>query len=1004
MRRAALRHKGLRRSLLMIPCVAGLVAAFVVTPSPAAQKTAPSQQPSLWALSVSADKVPSAQVAKLQSLRRRGIQALVVNAAALSPSAVAKLTDTAAHAGMIVIAARGSLRPGACPGSTSTLRTCAVIAQTPSEAVRLARTDSFDFVVFYVSNLRQIGYLRGVTPVHTQLLAIVQPRLVHANARKWMSAARSASGDSVLNLTISTAPTATAPTMSLLSLVRGWRYKPPRPRGPVVTTTTPLVTTAAATPPPTTTTPPPTTTTPPPTTTTPPPTTTTPPPTTTTPPPTTTTGDTQPPSAPGGLSVTSATQTSVALKWNASSDNVGVSGYDLIRDGSSVGTTSATTRTFASLTCGTSYTLGVDAFDAAGNKSTVTSITASTAACPDTQAPTTPMGLLVTGSTTTSVSISWSPSFDNVSVAGYDAYLGSTLAGTTTSFTIYTFAGLTCGTSYTVSVDAYDPSGNKSGKASVTTSTAPCSVSLASVTFNSPAAGSTVSGSVVWAVQPTVAFAHVDFIIDGGAVGWTEQSCPCYYNGDPNGRLDTTALANGGHTLTAKAYNSSGTEVAESSESVTVNNAAPPPPTTTTPTPPPPGGANWAGTFNCYGPSTTGCWTPNTCTVTAAAGSLSDLQAKMNAATDGAVICGSGTYSGQVTVNTNHSTRVIVQSTDPNSPMSLAGVVSFSHSGWTFQGIHFTGDLDIERSSNFTFLHNLDTGGQMKLCAGGSAPCANGDTGPPTTNANILVDHSEFTNYNETNGGAEGRIQVVGTAGFDGPSYYFGMTFQYNWIHGGYPNSCSDGISGQASTNGLVIRYNEFSDMQQGDCVTEFPVQVPHVDPLADWDAYGSIITGNYFHDMGDGSGGIADFSSCDHQVITNNVFVGSVYARGIACGINGSTTANGETVTHNTLVDRTISMGHTSGSTGNVVQNNVSGGSLPGEMFATENHNLCWTDVGETAQCTGAGDIKTSEGSVQFQTTPATGYYHYELAPGQPGYNAGSDGKSMGICSTCGS
>ena len=139
-----------------------------------------------------------------------------------------------------------------------------------------------------------------------------------------------------------------------------------------------------------------------------------------------------------------------------------MSGYDLYRNGTSVGTTSATSRTFSGLTCGTSYTLGVDAFDAVGNKSTASTITASTAACPDTQAPTAPTGLLVTGSTATSISISWSASFDNVAVAGYDAYLGSTLAGTTTTFTIYTFSGLTCGTSYTVAVDAFDPSGNKS--------------------------------------------------------------------------------------------------------------------------------------------------------------------------------------------------------------------------------------------------------------------------------------------------------------------------------------------------------------------------------------------------------------------------------------------------------------------------------------------------------------------------------------------------------------
>ena len=491
MRRAALRHKHQRKGLLVLSCVAGLLAAFVATPSPAAQKTAQAQaqQAKLWALGVSAGKVPSVRVARLQWLRRRGIQALVVNAGALSPRQLAKLSDRAAHSGMLVVAARGSLRPGACPGSSSTLRTCAVIAQTPRQAVRLTRLNSFDFVVFYVHSLRQVSYLRGANATHTQLLAVVPPRLARMSTRRWQAVAHAASNDSALNLTIRTAPAASPPVMGLLDLLKKWRSKlvpPPRkapaPAPPAVTnavTTTAVTTTpdpppTTTTPPPTTTTPPPTTTTPPPTTTTPPPTTTTPPPTTTTPPPTTTTGDTQPPSAPKNLAVTGSSTTSISVSWSASTDNVGVSGYDLYRNGTSIGTTTGTSRNFSGLTCGTSYTLGVDAFDAAANKSTVSTITTSTAACPDTQPPTTPTGLLVSGATTTSISITWNPSFDNVSVAGYDLYQGSKLVATSTVLTVYTFSSLACGTSYTLGVDAYDPSGNKSPQSTVTSSTSPC--------------------------------------------------------------------------------------------------------------------------------------------------------------------------------------------------------------------------------------------------------------------------------------------------------------------------------------------------------------------------------------------------------------------------------------------------------------------------------------------------------------------------------------------------
>jgi hypothetical protein len=50
-------------------------------------------------------------------------------------------------------------------------------------------------------------------------------------------------------------------------------------------------------------------------------------------------GDTQAPSVPTGLKSTGATATSVALSWSASTDNVGVSGYDVLRDGVVVAST-----------------------------------------------------------------------------------------------------------------------------------------------------------------------------------------------------------------------------------------------------------------------------------------------------------------------------------------------------------------------------------------------------------------------------------------------------------------------------------------------------------------------------------------------------------------------------------------------------------------------------------------------------------------------------------------
>jgi hypothetical protein len=92
-------------------------------------------------------------------------------------------------------------------------------------------------------------------------------------------------------------------------------------------------------------------------------------------------GDTTPPSAPTGLSSPSKTASSIALSWAASSDNVGVTGYRILRGGTQVGTTSGTSFTDTGLSPSTAYTYTVKAYDAAGNTSAASSpLTVSTTA------------------------------------------------------------------------------------------------------------------------------------------------------------------------------------------------------------------------------------------------------------------------------------------------------------------------------------------------------------------------------------------------------------------------------------------------------------------------------------------------------------------------------------------------------------------------------------------------------------------------------------------------
>ncbi|MEV6590826.1 carbohydrate binding domain-containing protein [Streptomyces acidicola] len=106
--------------------------------------------------------------------------------------------------------------------------------------------------------------------------------------------------------------------------------------------------------------------------------------------------DTTAPTAPTGVRA-SVTQTSVVLTWNAATDNVGVTGYQVTRTGGSNGTsvasTSSTVLSVSGLEARTSYCWTVKALDAAGNLSTASaSHCATTGDAPPPAAPGTPLG------------------------------------------------------------------------------------------------------------------------------------------------------------------------------------------------------------------------------------------------------------------------------------------------------------------------------------------------------------------------------------------------------------------------------------------------------------------------------------------------------------------------------------------------------------------------------------------------------------------------------------
>jgi chitodextrinase len=173
------------------------------------------------------------------------------------------------------------------------------------------------------------------------------------------------------------------------------------------------------------------------------------------------------------LNATAISATQVDLSWNASSDNMGVTGYTIYRDGVELTGVSGSTLTFSDtgVSAATSYTYTVDAFDQAGNHSVQSApVTVST---PD-EPPSVPTGLGADASSGTQVDLSWNASTDNNVVAGYTIYRdGNTLASVSGTTLAYTDPTVQTGVTYSYSLDAYDDAGNHSAQSAPVNVTIP---------------------------------------------------------------------------------------------------------------------------------------------------------------------------------------------------------------------------------------------------------------------------------------------------------------------------------------------------------------------------------------------------------------------------------------------------------------------------------------------------------------------------------------------------
>ncbi len=140
------------------------------------------------------------------------------------------------------------------------------------------------------------------------------------------------------------------------------------------------------------------------------------------------TGDTQPPTAPTSLAFTESTPGQVVLTWHASTDNVGVTGYDIYANNALLTSVPGTALTYTdSQPVSATITYFVRAHDAAGNQSSNSDSVTRQGQSGDTQAPTAPSSLAYTQPQSGQIKLTWGASTDNVGVTAYDIYLNGAL-------------------------------------------------------------------------------------------------------------------------------------------------------------------------------------------------------------------------------------------------------------------------------------------------------------------------------------------------------------------------------------------------------------------------------------------------------------------------------------------------------------------------------------------------------------------------------------------------
>ncbi|OGY26408.1 MAG: hypothetical protein A2Z42_04560 [Candidatus Woykebacteria bacterium RBG_19FT_COMBO_43_10] len=280
--------------------------------------------------------------------------------------------------------------------------------------------------------------------------------------------------------------------------------------------------------------------------------------------------DTTPPTAPANLAATAVSSSQINLGWTASTDNVGVTGYEVYRDSSPTPIATVTTTSYSNtgLSSSTTYSYFVRAKDEAGNRSGPSNTASATTFVYDIEAPTvnplTPENsAIVSGDVNISATAS-----DNVAVTKVEFLIDGVLKYTDTTEPYgFTWDSTKASDgSHTITYKAYDP-GNRSNAKNRTVTV---DNTVPTVSITGPFGGSVVSGTATitaTASDSTSGVVKVEFLVNG-VVKWQDTTSPYTYS------WTTTSVSDGSHSIVAKAYDAAG-NLSSVSADVIVDNTKP---------------------------------------------------------------------------------------------------------------------------------------------------------------------------------------------------------------------------------------------------------------------------------------------------------------------------------------------------------------------------------------------------------------------------------------------